>query len=239
MKITRIRDKKNQKVIETLLQQLKTNLDNKLDKVGFITNVEVVNQTTMHIGLTGRSFMIDTQKLGYNAKENPNCINNYQRCNIPTWSQRVEFNNIVNKTLDKFKLKANVKSGIYTVREFEYGAFTEGQWHDQKYNNQNYTYNGDCRSEIYSEKEAKELFFNAHKVAQHKEDVKQKRIYKKKCQKFFKKTKIVVIPLWKGKTDVKVNKFLFNLYLRKFDDYSKRTLIQHTIKNTYRILGQD
>ena len=51
--------------------------------------------------------------------------------NLPTWDQRVEFNNIVNAVLNKFRVSANVKSGFYTIRKgFE--CMTEYDWQDQK-----------------------------------------------------------------------------------------------------------
>jgi hypothetical protein len=55
----------------------------------------------------------------------------WKRTNIPTWDQRVEFNNIVNEVFDSHSATANIKSGVFTVRTVEDGAWNEGHWSAQ------------------------------------------------------------------------------------------------------------
>ena len=53
------------------------------------------------------------------------------RTNVPTWNQRVTYNNVVNQVLTFFNVSANVKSGDYTVRH-GLEAMTERDWYNQK-----------------------------------------------------------------------------------------------------------
>lgn len=110
------------------LETIKCQLDHALYAKGFITDVYVVNSQSIKIGLWMRTFKLDTTRWDRNPQVNP-----YQSklTSLPTWDQRVIFNNIVNKVLNKFKISANIKSGPYTIRE-GMTCFGEYEWSDQK-----------------------------------------------------------------------------------------------------------
>lgn len=128
MKITKIRVK-GQKPETNDLNLIVSQLSHKLAKVGFITEVEIVNSTCIKVGQRMRSFSLDLTKHDRNLQVNPHL--NPKLTNLPTWDQRVQFNNILNEVLNKLKVSANVKSGPYTIRQGT-EAMTESYWHDQK-----------------------------------------------------------------------------------------------------------
>jgi hypothetical protein len=74
------------------------------------------------------SFRIDTNIHNRNLYHRPGA--EPKLTNVPTWEQRVEFNDIVNAVLNKFKVSANVKSGDYTVRK-DTISMTENDWNAQ------------------------------------------------------------------------------------------------------------
>lgn len=103
------------------------------ERKGFKTDAHRLTGSAIKIGLHMSSFRVITSKLGHNARigryvDSPK---GYKRTDVPTWDQRVEFNNIVNKLFDKFGLVANIKSGCFTVRDKKKGAHTEDDWDNQ------------------------------------------------------------------------------------------------------------
>lgn len=126
MKITRMNIKG--KKLSSTMADVVFELKKRFSKAGFITGVSVVNSQSIKIGLHMRSFSLDVTKHDRNLQVNPY---GKRLTNLPTWDQRVEFNNIVNSVLNKFKVSANVKSGPYTIRE-GLDSFNEDDWHNQK-----------------------------------------------------------------------------------------------------------
>lgn len=126
MKITRMNIKGEK--LGGFLETIKSQLEFEFYKKGFITEVYIVNSQSIKIGLWMNTFKLDTSKHDRNLQVNP-----FQSklTTLPTWDQRVVFNNIVNKVLNKFKVSANVKSGPFTVREGT-KCFTEYEWTGQK-----------------------------------------------------------------------------------------------------------
>ena len=147
----------------TNLESLCLLLKHELNALGFITDCTVLNSRSIKIGLHMISFRVDTKRLGYNARigayvKSPK---GYKRTDVPTWDQRVQFNDTVNRVFDQLGLQATIRSGCYTVRNRD-GAMTEQDWHDQSpswmgsqgelYNH----YTWEIMSKIVSEAEARE-----------------------------------------------------------------------------------
>ncbi len=126
MKITRIKSKAGLDVIAAQLQHA-------IAKAGYISEVKIVNKSRIDIGMHMCSFRVNVAVHGYNARYNPymNYKAGYKRTSTPTWDQRVEFNDIVNAVLNKFKASANIKSGPFVIRKGT-EAMTESDWHNQK-----------------------------------------------------------------------------------------------------------
>jgi len=134
MKITNIRcNKTNKKLTFSELKTVAEFLECKLGELGYITQSSVKNSSRIDLGLHMRSFKIDVNMLGYNAQYNPymNYKAGYKKTSTPTWSQRVCYNNTINDILDRYNIKANIKSGDYTIRKgFE--SYNEVYWENQK-----------------------------------------------------------------------------------------------------------
>lgn len=126
MKLTRMNIKGEK--LGALLETIKAQLEFEFNRKGFITDVYVVNSQSIKIGLWMRTFKLDTLKHDRNLQVNP-----YQSklTSLPNWDQRVTFNNIVNKVLNKWKVSATIKSGPYTIRT-GMECFHEYDWTDQK-----------------------------------------------------------------------------------------------------------
>lgn len=127
MKITRIRSAK------AGLDVIASQLQHAIKRAGYISEVRVINSSRIDIGMHMCSFRVDVNVHGYNARYNPHMKYKagYARTATPTWDQRVDFNNIVNSVLDKFKVSANVKSGDFIIRKGT-ECMTEDDWFDQK-----------------------------------------------------------------------------------------------------------
>lgn len=127
MKITKMRIK-GQKPGGLKMNDVLVELKHRFDRAGFQTNVGVISDSGIKIGLWMRTFILDTTKHELNLQCNP-----YQQklTKLPNWDQRVKFNDIVNSVLNKFKVSANVKSGPFIIRE-GLECMTEYHWQDQK-----------------------------------------------------------------------------------------------------------
>lgn len=126
MKITNIRISKA-KPTSVQLVSIVVELRKRFAKAGFETGVEQLTSTSISIGLHMRSFQLDLSKHDRNLYRS--------RCgdkltNLPTWDQRVEFNDIVNAVLSKAKASATVRSGPFTIRK-GFHEYTESDWHNQ------------------------------------------------------------------------------------------------------------
>jgi len=128
MKITKIRTKKNEIPSTNIILQFERELRQQFKTAGFITNVNAETRTGIKIGLRMRSFSLDLTKHSRNLYISPY---GDKLTNLPTWDQRVVFNNIVNKVMNKYKLSGNVKSGPYTIRQ-GFTVMDEYDWQDQK-----------------------------------------------------------------------------------------------------------
>ena len=115
--------------LEALVQTLLA----KLEIAGFLTEGSVINSSSIKIGMRMKSFVINVQKLGYNARYNPygKSKKGYSRTSTPTWDQRVQFNDMVNQVLNDLNISANVTSGPFTIRK-GLDNFDESDWEDQK-----------------------------------------------------------------------------------------------------------
>lgn len=124
MKITRIKCLK----AKVSLEEIAADLRLKIADEGFITEVRVVNSSRIDLGLHMCSFKIDTKIHGYNTRHSPH--SNPKRSSTPSWNQRVTYNEIVNKCLDKYNISANVTSGVFTIRVGS-DSKNESDWYDQ------------------------------------------------------------------------------------------------------------
>jgi hypothetical protein len=142
-------------VSESILEAVCAEIVSLTAKVGFITGARVVSKGGISIGIHSRQFRINTAKLGYNARLCGDSPKGYKRVDVPTWDQRVEFNGIVNKVFDRFKLSASIISGNYTVRSTESGAFY--RWPEGGDRGNVSGWSGDASSSITTEKEARDV----------------------------------------------------------------------------------
>jgi hypothetical protein len=158
MKITRIKCLKANVTLEEIAADLRL----KIADEGFITKVRVVNSSRIDLGMHMKSFVIDTKIHGYNTRHNPH--SNPKRSSTPSWTQRVTYNNIINKCLDKYNISANIKSGPFTIR-LGTKSFIENDWYDQK---PEYLYHNESRGylleEGFDEDEAKKRKSQAAKA---------------------------------------------------------------------------
>lgn len=170
MKITNIR-LNNKKISKNELDHIFYALVFKLKTNGYITEYSVNENGSVKVGMHMKCFVIDTILLGYNARlgryiKSPK---GYIRTNIPTWDQRVEFNNIINKYLDNLNITCTIKSGEFIIRCKTDGAKTEDDWDNQD-NNRNDKYNGmyELCSAIRNEKDTREELDSDRLEQQHK-----------------------------------------------------------------------
>lgn len=121
MKITKMRTNTNELPSTDTLLKLEKMLNSKFKQAGFVTNVTLgESRSNMKIGLHMKSFTIDPNVCGQNADVGMvgrMCKKGYKTTTIPTWSQREQFNHIVNDCFDKLKINAKIVSGEYVVRD--------------------------------------------------------------------------------------------------------------------------
>jgi len=159
MRMTKIRNAEGKKLEARQLEALRNELARAIEADHFITGVYVINGTRIDTGLHMKSFTIDTSILPKNARVGGHCssIKGYKRTNLPTWEQREQHNHTINDVLDKFGVKANVKSGSYEVRDFDTGRVNH--WYeDRGWNN----------AEVMTETEARECCDSDRLEAEHK-----------------------------------------------------------------------
>lgn len=164
MRATKIRSiETGKKISKSELQTLCEYIFSKAQCMGFLTSTEVLNGSSIKIGIHMGTFRIDTDMLGHNARISRFCDSpkGYKRTNVPTWDQRVEFNNLVNKAFDTYGLKANIISGNYTVRTFDGGG--ETSWPSGG-DRGGYGYDAD----IETERDARERLDSDRLEAEHK-----------------------------------------------------------------------
>ena len=133
MKITNIRDlDSGKKLSKPELETIAEVLQLKINKAGFHAHVTVINSSRIDLSLRSKSFEVIPEILGYNATGfEGGYKKGYKLTRTPTWDQRVEYNNIVNSVLTGYKIKAVVKSGLYTIRTLD-KVYIENDWFNQK-----------------------------------------------------------------------------------------------------------
>ena len=133
MKLTKIRDNQGNILSKENLEFIGNRLVFLLSEAGFITESFVINSSRIDLKTEKKSFKIDVEKLGYNARLSPfgNYKAGYRRTSTPTWNQRVEYNNIINEHLDLLQLSCNIKSAHYVIRQGN-ETFDELDWENQK-----------------------------------------------------------------------------------------------------------
>ena len=202
MKATGIRYKNKQglsKPSERILEDLCEKILWAMERKGFITNAAVLNSTSIKIGLHMSSFRVNTTKLGHNARTNQfiKSPKGYKRTDVPTWDQRVEFNDIVNDLFDSYSLQATIKSGCYTVRSRQ-GRRSEHDWHHET--PMSYHFNADADREILPEADMRERCDSDRLEREHREKTKVERLEKareyRKRIKLFEQAKRVIVAVF-------------------------------------------
>lgn len=161
---------------ERFLEEFCESIVFKLRNNGFITEASLVNSSSIKIGLHMSSFRVDTAKLGHNARvgrQTHLCAyfksdspKGYKRTDVPTWEQRVQFNDIVNDMFDAYGLMATIRSGAYVVRTRD-GRRAEWDWAHEGDSSGNWSCDAQ-RDIIMSEAEARELLDSDRLEAEHK-----------------------------------------------------------------------
>lgn len=134
MKATKLRYTDGKKLTERMAQEIARVIEGDLSNAGFCTDVSAPTHTTLRIAYGSHAcFVIDTDKRGYNYREDRHrSLVGWKRTAVPTWDERVEFNDALNATLDRLGLRCNIKSGPYTVRCYERGGMDESVWIEEK-----------------------------------------------------------------------------------------------------------
>jgi hypothetical protein len=103
-------------------------LNDAYQSAGYLTGVEISGAAVLISSGLGQ-FRVDTDKLGHNARFRRwgSPVRGYVRTDVPTWEQRVDFNNITNRVFDAMDATATIRSGPFTVRDRD-GAHT---WWDR------------------------------------------------------------------------------------------------------------
>lgn len=132
MKITSMRAAHGMHLSCGKFASLMNSIECMMNKAGFLTEVSQLTKSSIKVGMRMKCFTIDTNKHGYNARFGTyvQTKTGYRRTNIPTWKQRVAFNNILNDILDNFGVSCNIKSGMFTIRD-KNGRKNEQYWIDQ------------------------------------------------------------------------------------------------------------
>lgn len=135
MKITSLKNKDGSKLSGDQYFSLMTELEHAIKDAGFVTDISK-QDAAIHLSNSKFSlFTIDLKKLPYNARigrAQDHSIKGYVRTSVPTWNQRVQFNNILNMVLDKHEISANIRSGIFAIRR-GFIVYNEDDWLNAEY----------------------------------------------------------------------------------------------------------
>lgn len=249
MRITSIRTKNNSKPESVDMQRLMLLIKARFKRAGFITDITSVSPTALKIGLHMRCFSIDTVKLGSNARLGAytHSPKGYKRTNLPTWNQRVEFNDIVNACLDKFNYTASVRSGPFTIRD-KTRAQNKNDWQRQKPdhmgpNGEIYNGVGQVCIHIMSESDAREhcdsdRLEREHAALQRPKRLAQAREARIRMKLFRQARKVTIDGFYAGydKTNPQngrvVTHAAFEKLLAKQSGYTKRDILKASIAAT-------
>jgi len=108
------------------INNLINTLQVEFNKNHFIVDVVQVSKKRIKLIKHQCQFKINTNVLGYNYHARTG-----RRTSVPTWSERVQFNNIINNVLDSFDISADVKSTGFIIR-IDKQSFTENDWLNNK-----------------------------------------------------------------------------------------------------------
>lgn len=129
MKLTKIRTNQNEIPSNKILVSIINDINTQFKGKGFITEVSIINKTSIRIGQHMRSFSLDLSIHDRNLQCNPHLVP--KLTNLPTWEQRVVFNNVINNVLNKHNISCNIKSGPFIIRKGSH-SMTENDWLDQR-----------------------------------------------------------------------------------------------------------
>lgn len=117
------------------LVALCVSLDRALMERGFVSSATVRNGTCLHISYHRKSFVVDTARVGYNWIRATHTKSGWKRTAIPTWEQRIRYNQTVNDVLDQWSIQSEVKSGtkrtpggVFLIRTVIGGAKSPASW---------------------------------------------------------------------------------------------------------------
>lgn len=127
MKLTRIRIK-GLKPTLAQLETLITDVRRTMRKLGFDVDGFVLTSSALKLNSNQCQFRVIPEIVGYNTRYAPSSLS--KRTCIPSWDQRVDFNDTLNALLDKRKVSATVKSGPFTIR-IGLESMEEFDWHRQ------------------------------------------------------------------------------------------------------------
>jgi hypothetical protein len=155
MKVSSVRMNGQKPTLEQA-QKIARRLQGAFDKAGYLTEVSVVKPTLLNISKDGCSFKVDADKLGKTFKrysidggQSWKKLQSYR--GHPAWSQRVDFNNLLNSVLDALKVSANVGGRGFVVRS-GFNAISDWGSESDQFQVGAYTH------ETFTEKEAREQF---------------------------------------------------------------------------------
>ena len=130
MKFSNIKDNTGRTLNQNNLNELGQLIVGVLAERGFKTGYKVDDKGKLKIGLHGKSFVIDTEMHGYNSKLNP-FRGKPSKTSLPTWEQRVEYNNTINDIMDKLNLNATIKNSVFIIRD-KNGRKDEAYWQNNQ-----------------------------------------------------------------------------------------------------------
>lgn len=242
--------KSDSKPSDSFLNSLCTRIVMQAGKAGFITDASKLNGSSIKIGLHMSCFRINTTKLGYNARisDYVKSPKGYKRTDVPTWDQRVEFNNLINEIFDLYGLIANIRSGDFIIRN-KSESKTENDW-DSTDSNRGVVYNGIgqlcCR--IIPEKDAREEYNSDELEREYAEKMRPIRLQKARERRLmlkqFRSTKKVVLMGLYGYTPTRhengdlISHTQLSVLLKRLGKWESKTVREKTIEATLKEVSE-
>lgn len=127
MKLTKIRFK-GMKPRQKQLQHLIREIQLQMKRLGFEVFGEILNSTSIKLSSNKCQFRVIPEIIGHNTRYSPHSLS--KRTRIPSWDQRVDFNNKLNEILNRENVTAKAMSGPFIIRDGS-EAYTERDWHRQ------------------------------------------------------------------------------------------------------------
>ena len=112
-----------------VMEQIARDLEATVRAAGYEAYSEVTSKSSIKLSNNQSSFKVNIARHGYNTRHRMN--GSKMRSHSPTWDQRVEYNNLLNKVLDDFGVSCNVRNSFFKIRKGT-EHFTESDWHEQK-----------------------------------------------------------------------------------------------------------